>query len=109
MTQNVFEKFHLLTEEQYEQETKSPNDIYAVAMPSITPGEIVVKGFQGDMPTTLTAAQQAAARAFFGTGVKIVSADPTVQQAEMVDAELLDVHIETITIDGTTYKVLCVN
>ena len=89
MTQNPLEGFHLLTEAQYEQETKSPNDIYAVAMQPITPGEIIVKGFQGTLPTQLTAAQQAAAAAAAAAGTPIACKDGT---CYVTPAQLQKIH-----------------
>lgn len=109
MSTQPLSKFHFLTEAQYQQLTPEATDIYAVLMPSITPGEIIVKGFQGSLPTTLTPQQQAAARAFFGTGVKITSSDQTLTEAEIVNGDLLNCHIQQITVGSDTYKVLCVD
>lgn len=103
-----FNNIHFLTEEQYSQETISENDIYAVQMLSITPGEIILKGFQNGIEVQLTDAQKVAARAWFGIpdSVVIRSDDPTVTEATIVNSELLSIGFKTITVDGETFTVL---
>ena len=103
-----FNNIHFLTEEQYSQETISENDIYAVKMESITPGEIVLAAFQNGIEIPLTAEQKAAAKVWFGIAdtIPVKSDDPTITELNVFDAELLTIGFKTVTIDGETFTVL---
>lgn len=103
------ERVHFLTEAQYAQESIKDSDIYAVKMDGITPGEVVIKGFQGGLEVQLTAAQKQAARDWFGIGVNVTSTDPTLKEVGIINGDLLNCYVKTITVDGETFKVLAVD
>ena len=73
-TTKPLQNFHFLTEAQYEQETISQNDIYAVKMTSITTDEIVKTGLAQSV-LTLTDTEKTTARTNIGAGTSNFSGD----------------------------------